>query len=69
LGWVCSESHEVPGRILLHDGSNGKNYSLAYVALDAGFAVLVVTNQGGTRAGAAAEHTANRLFQFYLTGQ
>jgi CubicO group peptidase (beta-lactamase class C family) len=68
LGWLITRRHWPPGRILVHDGSNGKSYSSASVALDAGFAVMVVTNQGGYVARNVVASAKNRLVEFYRTG-
>jgi hypothetical protein len=42
------------------------NYANAWLAQDAGFAVLVVTNQGGEAAAKATDGVAGRLIRLYL---
>ena len=71
LGWVTTtRSWAGPtGRVLTHDGTNTLSYSAAWLAPDAGFGVIVVTNQGGTLAASAVDATAGRLINFYLSGR
>jgi CubicO group peptidase (beta-lactamase class C family) len=68
LGWVTTIRNWAPGPILAHSGSNTLNYSVAWVAPQAGFAVLVVTNVGGERAALATDAAAGRLIHRHLTG-
>ena len=71
LGWVTTtRSWAGPtGRVLTHDGTNTMNYSVAWLAPDAGFGVIAVTNQGGTLAAQAVDATAGRLIGFYRDGR
>lgn len=68
LGWVITSRDWAPGRILEHGGSNLRNHSSAWVALDAGFAVMAVTNQGGVLAAHIVESAMHRLVTLYQTG-
>lgn len=58
------------GRIHLsvHDGSNDVFYSLAVLAPEAGFGVIVMTNQGQHEASEAIAGLANRLIRLYTNG-
>lgn len=49
------------GRVLTHTGSNTMNLAVAWLAPDADFGVLVVTNQGGDAATAATDALVGRL--------
>lgn len=49
------------GRVLTHTGSNTMNVAVAWLAPDADFGVLVVTNQGGDAAMAATDALVGRL--------
>lgn len=68
-GWRTTQRSWAPGRILTHDGSNTMSSSVAWVAPEAGFGVLVVTNQGGTRPAQATDGAAGRLIRLYLDGR
>jgi CubicO group peptidase (beta-lactamase class C family) len=70
MGWVTtSRSWAAPtGRVLTHDGTNTMNYAVAWLAADAGFGVIVVTNQGGSGAATACDVAAGRLITLYLRG-
>lgn len=70
LGWnVTQRSWAGPTqRVLFHAGSNGLNWAEAWLAPDAGFAVIVVTNQGDATAAQVVDATAGRLISLSLTG-
>lgn len=67
-GWIVTERPWGGGRVLTHAGSNTMNYAVAWVAPLRNFAVLVVTNQGGTAAPAACDEVAAMLIGQYLSG-
>jgi len=46
------------GRVLSHKGSNGRWYAVAWLAPDADFGLLVVTNQGGDKAARGTDAAA-----------
>jgi CubicO group peptidase (beta-lactamase class C family) len=71
LGWgTTTRSWATPTRrVLTHDGTNTMNYAVAWLAPDAGFGVILVTNQGGTAAAAALDVAASRLITLHLTGR
>ena len=57
------------GRVLTHDGTDLRNFSVAWLAPDAGFGVIVVTNQVGETGAAAIDATAGRLIAMDQTGR
>jgi hypothetical protein len=71
MGWqVVNRPWAAPSRrVLVHDGSNTINYSLAVLAPEAGFGVLVATNHGGTRGSEAVAGLANRLIRAITDGK
>jgi CubicO group peptidase (beta-lactamase class C family) len=71
LGWVTTtRSWATPTRrVLTHDGTNLMNYAVAWLAPDAGFGVILVTNQGGDAAASALDVAAGRLITLHLTGR
>ena len=71
MGWLATKrSWAGPtGRALTHAGSNTMNYALAWLAPDAGFAIIVVTNQGGDVAAKASDAMVGRLLQWRTTGK
>jgi CubicO group peptidase (beta-lactamase class C family) len=71
LGWLTTtRSWATPTRrVLNHDGTNLMNYAVAWLAPDAGFGVILVTNQGGSAATAALDVAAGRLITLHLTGR
>jgi CubicO group peptidase (beta-lactamase class C family) len=70
MGWATTTRSWAPGgRVLNHDGTNTLSYSVTWAAANAGFAVLVVTNQGGATASQAADAAAGRLLGLYLNGK
>ncbi len=64
LGWLVVDLPGDGGRMMAHDGSNNMNYATVRVFPTAGFAVLVVTNQGGDAAQKACQEAAE-----FLTGR
>ena len=71
LGWVTTtRPWATPTRrVLNHDGTNLMSYAVAWLAPDAGFGVILVTNQGGTAASQALDVAASRLITLHLTGR
>lgn len=67
--WVLNRKWATPGgRILMHDGSNGRFFSIAVLAPEAGFGILVMTNRGGPNGAAAITTLTNRLRTEYTSG-
>lgn len=66
-GWVASEREWAgpPGvrRVIWHNGSNTLWYGEATLALEKGFAVMVVTNMGGERAQAAVGEASRAVIK------
>jgi len=70
MGWlVLRRPWANPGgRILTHNGSNQRFFSIAMLAPEAGFGVLVMTNRGPAEGAAAASSFANALIKQYTAG-
>jgi CubicO group peptidase (beta-lactamase class C family) len=71
FGWIAAKRDWAgpTARTLNHAGSNTMNFAVAWLAPDAGFAVLVATNQGGDPADRATNGVAGRLIELYVTGR
>ncbi|MEP6780280.1 MAG: serine hydrolase domain-containing protein, partial [Gemmatimonadaceae bacterium] len=71
MGWLTTKRGWAgpSGRTLTHAGSNTMNYALAWLAPDAGFGMIVVTNQGGDAASKATDGVIGRLLQWRATGK
>jgi CubicO group peptidase (beta-lactamase class C family) len=65
-GWVNFETEWGGDKTLFHNGSNTKNYSEAWLALNKDFAVIVVTNQYGGNTDTYISTVVERLIDFYL---
>jgi CubicO group peptidase (beta-lactamase class C family) len=71
MGWlVLSRPWAGPdgGRILAHTGTNRLHYSIAVLAPEAGFGILVMANHGGREGEAAVSALANRLRAAHMSG-
>ncbi len=68
-GWEVTTVPWAEGRVLAHNGSNGRNESLCHVLLDEGYAVSVVTNVGGHDAGAALGKVTHFLATRFHRGE
>jgi CubicO group peptidase (beta-lactamase class C family) len=66
FGWLVAERPWGGGTVLTHAGSNTMNFAVAWIAPRRDFAVLVVTNQGGADAQAAADQAAGVLIQDHI---
>jgi CubicO group peptidase (beta-lactamase class C family) len=65
LGWqTCERSWG--GHVLTHGGTNGMNYSVAWVAPEKNFAVLVATNRGGDRAAEGLDKVCALMIDRFL---
>lgn len=71
FGWVVTyRSWAGPtARVLTHNGSNTMNFSTAWIAPDAGYAFIAITNQGGDMPARVVDETAGRMINLYLTGR
>lgn len=69
LGWGTATRDWAGGVALTHNGSNTMNYSVAWLAPQRGFAVLVVSNQGGQRAMRGTDEAASALIRLHLHGR
>jgi CubicO group peptidase (beta-lactamase class C family) len=63
FGWLVVERPWGGGLVMTHAGSNTMNYAVVWMAPARDFAVLVVTNQGGPEAQAAADQAAGALIR------
>ena len=71
LGWLVSTRSWANGKVLYHDGSNGANHSLAFVAPLRNVAFLATTNgfDPGGRSSKALDALIGRLNTFHTTGR
>lgn len=71
LGWLVSTRPWANGKVLYHDGSNGANHSLAFVAPLRNVAFLATTNgfDPGGRSSKALDALIGRLNAFHTTGR
>ena len=72
LGWLISTRTWANGKVLFHDGSNGANHSLTFVAPMRNVAFLATTNgfdAPGGRSTKALEALIARLNAFHTTGR
>jgi CubicO group peptidase (beta-lactamase class C family) len=71
FGWVATHRSwaGTTGRVLTHEGSNSMNEAVAWLAPDAGFGIIIVTNQAGAVATRAVDELFSRLLTFYQMGR
>ena len=72
MGWLISTRSWADGKVLFHDGSNGTNHSVAYVAPVRHVAFLATTNAfdaPGGRSTKALDALIGRLNVFHTTGR
>jgi CubicO group peptidase (beta-lactamase class C family) len=72
FGWLISTRSWANGKVLYHDGSNGANHSLAFVAPMRNVAFLAATNgfdAPGGRSTKALDALIARLNAFHTTGR
>jgi CubicO group peptidase (beta-lactamase class C family) len=65
FGWMAVKRAWAGGRALTHTGSNTMNYSVAWLAPERDFSVLVMTNQGGGKTFNACDEAAMALIEFF----
>ena len=68
-GWEVTKVSWAEGRVLAHNGSNGRNESLCHVLLDEGYAVSVVSNVGGHDAASALGEVTHLLATRFHRGE
>jgi CubicO group peptidase (beta-lactamase class C family) len=66
LGWYVGSAPGAGGRVLHHRGSNGLNYSFAWLAPERDFGIVIATNVGGSGVSARMEAVMARLLLFHL---
>jgi hypothetical protein len=72
MGWLISTRTWANGKVLFHDGSNGANHSIAYVAPMRNVAFLATTNAfdaPGGQSTKALDALIVRLNAFHTTGR
>jgi CubicO group peptidase (beta-lactamase class C family) len=69
MGWGISNQSLSGGKTLTHAGSNGVNYSVAWLAPIKHFGVIAATNQGPGTSANPLNIVATRFIHFYLNGQ
>ena len=72
MGWLISTRSWANGKVLYHDGSNGANHSLAFVAPMRNVAFLATTNgfdAPGGRSTKALDALIGRVNAFHTTGR
>ena len=65
-GWNVTKRNWTPGMVLTHSGSNTMNYAVVWMAPKSGFAVLVVSNQGGGDVEKACDEACWMLIKEFL---
>jgi CubicO group peptidase (beta-lactamase class C family) len=68
FGWAIMDRPWANGRTLAHDGSNGLNYSVAWLAPNRKFAVIAATNICAGTTPASMDAVVGRLINYYLYG-
>jgi CubicO group peptidase (beta-lactamase class C family) len=71
LGWIATTRPWAGGRVVVHDGSNTVNHSVAWVGLGNGLAFLAVTNayDPGGKTAAAMDALVARMLTYRTTGR
>ena len=69
LGWIVVDRAWAGGQALTHAGSNGMNYSVAWLAPAQGFGVIVATNQAGGDTDLRLDAVVGRLIERRQTGR
>ena len=69
LGWLVVERDWGGGKVLNHNGSNTMNFATVWIAPAKGFAVLIVTNQGGPEAARGCDEAAGKMIEFSTAGK
>jgi CubicO group peptidase (beta-lactamase class C family) len=68
MGWIATERNW-GGHVITASGSNLRWYARVWVAPEEGFAVLVVTNEGGDDASTGTDKAAGALIRHYKAGE
>jgi CubicO group peptidase (beta-lactamase class C family) len=68
-GWGVSSRPWAGGKVLTHEGSNGMNFCVCWLAPMNKFGVLVCCNQGDNEAAKACDDASSALIQRYLAMQ
>ena len=65
LGWLVTRRSWGGGLVYMHEGSNTMNYAVVWISPVKGFAVLVVSNQGGELAIRGCDEAAFAMINLY----
>ncbi len=68
LGWLIGNDPSMGGRIIIHDGSNGLNFSSAYLIPNSHFGIIAATNINAESTPYDIYKVRDRLIKFYLNG-
>jgi CubicO group peptidase (beta-lactamase class C family) len=66
MGWYVGVAPAAGGRVLQHRGSNGMNYSFAWLAPERDFGVVIATNVGGEGVALRMESVMARVVHHHL---
>ncbi len=66
LGWLVVERDWGGGKVLSHNGSNTMNLATVWVAPVKGFAILIVTNEGGPQAAKGCDEAASKMIDLLV---
>ncbi|MFH1197089.1 MAG: serine hydrolase domain-containing protein [bacterium] len=66
LGWMVLERDWADGKTITHAGSNTVNYSVAWIAPNKDFAIILATNQGRGETEMLIDNAAANLIEFYF---
>jgi CubicO group peptidase (beta-lactamase class C family) len=69
LGWVVTEREWAGGRVLMHDGSNGRWYAVVWIAPERDAAFLAASNLGDEAAAEACDDAIGALIERYVVGK
>jgi CubicO group peptidase (beta-lactamase class C family) len=68
-GWEVTERNWGGGRVLTHQGTNGMNFAVVWMAPKRDFAVLAVSNQGGGKVAKACDEAVWTLIKQFLLNE
>lgn len=69
LGWTVVSRQWAGGRTITHGGSNGLNYSIAWLAPNRRFGVIAMTNICAGSTNSSMDAVVSRLIDFHLKAQ
>lgn len=66
LGWEVAKRDWADGRVLTHQGTNGANFAVVWIAPNRNLAVLVTSNQGKGEVSKACDEAVGTLIKKFL---